>query len=65
MLVPNTHAIYRFSPRPESLNLLGQFRATIEQSKRFTIPATAMAISSNRYLFISIGNQVYFATDVP
>ncbi len=65
LLVPNTHAIYRFSPRPESLNLLGQFRATIEQSKRFTSPATAMAISSNRYLFIGIGNQVYFATDVP
>jgi hypothetical protein len=65
LLVPNTHAIYQFSPRPDSLTLRGQFRATVEQSKRFTSPATAMAISLNRYLFISIENQVYFATDVP
>jgi hypothetical protein len=65
LLVPNTHAIYQFSPRPDSLTLRGQFRATVGQSKRFTSPATAMAISLNRYLFISIENQVYFATDVP
>ena len=66
LLEPLTRAIYRFSPRPGSLELRGQFRATIEQSNaQFNGPATAMTISSNRYAFFSVGNQVYFATDVP
>jgi len=66
MLEPLTRAIYRFSPRPDSLELRGQFRASMEQNNSlFGGPATAMTISSNRYLFFSIGNQVYFAIDVP
>jgi hypothetical protein len=65
LLVPQAHAIYRFSPRPDSLNLQGQFRATVEQSSGFSEPATAMAMSLKRYLFISMGNQVHYATDVP
>ncbi len=66
MLEPLTRAIYRFSPRSNSLELRGQFRATMEENNTlFDGPATAMTISSNRYAFFSIGNQVYFATDVP
>jgi hypothetical protein len=66
MLEPLTRAIYRFSPRSNSLELRGQFRATPEQNNTlFEGPATAMTISPNRYAFFSIGNQVYFATDVP
>ena len=66
MLEPLTRAVYYFSPRPDSLEMRGQFRAGIGQnSALFDGPATAMTISSNRDLFISIGNQVYFATDLP
>jgi hypothetical protein len=33
----------------------------------FTSPISAMAIgnSPNRYIFVCVGNQIYFATDVP
>ncbi|MGB8215152.1 MAG: hypothetical protein WCE68_16505 [Anaerolineales bacterium] len=66
MLEPLTRAIYRFSPRPDSLELRGQFRATIEENNTlFDGPATAMTIGPNRYAFLSVGDQVYFATDVP
>ena len=66
MLEPLTRAIYRFSPRSDSLELRGQFRATIEQNNTlFDGPATAMTISPNRYAFFSVGNLIYFATDVP
>ena len=66
MLEPLTRAIYRFSPRSDSLELRGQFRASMEENNTlFNGSATAMTISSNRDLFFSIGNQVYFATDVP
>jgi hypothetical protein len=66
MLEPLTRAVYRFSPRSDSLELRGQFRATMQESNTlFDGPATAMTISPNRYAFFSIGNQVYFATDVP
>jgi hypothetical protein len=66
LLEPLTRAIYRFSPRSDSLELRGQFRAAMEQNNSlFDGPATAMTISPNRYAFFSVGNQVYFATDVP
>ena len=66
MLEPLTRAIYYFSPRPNSLEMRGQFRANMGQnSALFNGPATAMTISSNRDLFFSIGNQVYFASDLP
>jgi hypothetical protein len=66
MLEPLTRAIYRFSPRPDSMELRGQFRASMQQTNAlFNGPATAMTISSNRDVFFSVGNQVYFATDVP
>jgi hypothetical protein len=68
MLEPLTHAVYRFSPRSDSLELRGQFRATMEQEQNdslFTGSATALTISPNRYIFFSVGPQVFFATDVP
>jgi hypothetical protein len=66
MLESLTRAVYRFSPRADSIELRGQFRPSAEQNNdTFSGPATAMAISPNRYIFLSIGNQVYFATDVP
>jgi hypothetical protein len=66
LLEPLTRAIYRFSPRPDSLELRGQFRASMEQNNAISGgSATAMTISSNREVFFSVGNQVYFATDVP
>ncbi len=68
MLEPLTRAIYRFSPRANSLELRGQFRATMEEEQYnplFDGPATAMTIAPNRYIFFSVGDQVFFATDVP
>ena len=66
LLEPLTRAIYRFNPRSNSLELRGQFRASMEQNNTlFNGPATAITISPNRYAFFSVGNQVYFATDVP
>lgn len=66
MLEPLTRAVFRFSPRSGSVELRGQFRATPEQNNTlFSGSVTAMTISPNRYLFLSMGNQVFFATDVP
>jgi len=66
LLEPLTRAIYRFSPRSGSLELRGQFRATMEQNNTlFNGPASAMTISPSRYAFFSVGDQVYLATDVP
>lgn len=66
MLAPASAAIFRFSPRPETLFLQNQFRATVDQEKTlFTSPITSMAISPNRYIFLSSGSQIYFAMDVP
>ncbi len=66
MFEPLTQAIYRFSPRSDNLTLQGQLRAT-EDQRNFMLadPATAMAISPERSLFLSVGNQVYFANDIP
>jgi len=66
MLESKTKAIYRFSARLDALNLQGQFQPTVDQRKvQFISPVTAMAISPNRYIFLSMDNQVYYATDVP
>ncbi len=68
MLEPLTRAVYRFSPRADSLELRGQFRAAMEAETDGALqagPATAMAIGPNRYIFISVGDQVFFAIDVP
>ena len=66
LLEPLTRAVYFFSPRSDSLELRGQFRAGVEQSnKLFNGSATAMTISPNRNIFFSIGSQVFFAPNVP
>jgi hypothetical protein len=66
LLEPLTRAVYYFSPRSDSLELRGQFRASVEQSNTlFNDTATAMTISPNRNIFFSIGSQVFYATNVP
>ena len=66
LLEPLTRAVYFFSPRSDTLELRGQFRATVEQSNTlFNGPASAMTISPNRYLFFSVGYQVFYATNLP
>jgi prepilin-type processing-associated H-X9-DG protein len=66
LLEPLTRAVYFFSPRSGSLELRGQFRASVEQSNvLFNGSATAMTISPNRNLFFSIGSQVFYASNVP
>ena len=66
LLEPLTRAVYYFSPRSDSLELRGQFRAGVEQSNTlFDGPATAMTISPNHNVFFSIGYQVFYAANVP
>ena len=66
LLEPLTRAVYYFSPRSDSLELRGQFRAGVEQSNtQFDGPATTMTISPNRYIFFSTGYQVFYATNMP
>jgi len=66
MLAPDKATIYRFSPRPEALFLQNQFRAAVSQERTmFPTKVSAMAISPNRYIFLCVGNQVYYAMDVP
>jgi hypothetical protein len=62
LLEPLTQAIYSFSPRSDSLELRGQFRTNMELSDTLSnIPATALTISPNRYIFFSTSDQVFFA----
>ena len=66
LLAPVTAAVYRFSPRQDTLYLQNQFRATVDQDKTlFSSQITAMAISPNRSLFLCSGSQIYFAMDIP
>jgi len=63
---PYAQAVYRFSPRSDSLILLNQFRAAEDQRAAMTTNAAmAMAINPNRSLFISVTGQVFYAVDVP
>jgi hypothetical protein len=66
LLEPLTRAVYYFSPRSDTVELRGQFRASVEQSNTlFSGSATAMTISPNRNIFFSTGAQVFFASNVP
>jgi hypothetical protein len=66
MFDPTAQAVYRFSPRTDSLILQGQFRASEEdRAKMLSSEASAMTISPNRFIFISVNGQVYYAVDVP
>jgi hypothetical protein len=62
LLEPKTHAVFKSSPRPGTLELNGQFRASaVFDAVQFTSDALAMTIGTNRFIFLCIGNQVYFA----
>ena len=66
MLAPVTAAVYRFSPRQDTLYLQNQFRATVDQDKTlFTTQISSMAISPSRSIFLCSGSQVYIAVDIP
>jgi hypothetical protein len=65
LLEPLTKAVYYFSPRADSLELRGQFRAGVEQSNMLSGTATGMTVSPNRNIFFSLGSEVYFAPLVP
>lgn len=63
---PYAQAVYRFSPRPDSLTLLGQFRAPEDQrAAMLSETVAAMTISPGRSLFISVSGQVYYAANIP
>mgnify|MGYP001031145583 FL=1 len=63
---PLSQAVYKFSPRTDSVILQSQYRAgEDERSIMLASPATAMTISPNRHIFISVSGQVYMASDVP
>jgi hypothetical protein len=63
---PYSQAVYRFSPRADSLILLNQFRAAEDQRRvMMDLSAMSMTISPNRSLFISVTGQVYYAADIP
>jgi hypothetical protein len=65
LLESKTHAIYKSSPRPGTLELNGQFRASAQfDALYFTSDVSAMTIGTNRYIFICVGNQIFYA-DMP
>jgi hypothetical protein len=62
LLEPKTHAVYMSTPLSDTLELNGQFRASATvDATLFTSDATAMAVGTNRYIFLCIGNQIYYA----
>jgi hypothetical protein len=67
LLEPLTQAIYRFAPHSNSITLQGQFRASpdLVQAGFAGQPATAMAISPTRGIFLCVGNKIYYASAVP
>jgi hypothetical protein len=65
LLEPKTHAIFQSSPRPGTLELNGQFRASAQfDALYFTSDVSAITIGTNRYIFLCVGNQIYYA-DMP
>ena len=56
--------VFRFSPR--TLELLNQIRGHAGEGNPFQPgPVGAMTVSPNYVLYIAIGNQVYFASNLP
>ena len=56
--------VYRLSPR--SLELQNQVTGYAGDANPFQAgPVTAMAVSPNYVLYLALGNQVYFATNLP
>ncbi len=62
LLDADNRSVMRFSPR--TLDLLNQVYPTPVTSFK-PGPAGAMAVNPNRVLFLAVGDQVYFAPDMP
>ena len=65
LLLDSEHqSVYRFTPR--SLELQNQVSGYAGKANPFQRgPVGAMAVSPNYVLYLAIGNQVYFATNLP
>ncbi|GAB4465623.1 MAG: hypothetical protein Kow0070_28110 [Anaerolineales bacterium] len=64
LLDAENHSVFRLTPR--SLELQNQITGYAGKASPFqTGPASAMAISPNYVLYLAIGNQVYFAVNIP
>ena len=64
LLDADTQGVLRFASR--SLELQNQFRPTIGNTNPISAgPAGAVAVGPNHVLYLAIGGQVYFATDMP
>ncbi len=64
LLDADRQSVYRLSPR--SLELQNQVTGYAGKSNPFQSgPVSAMAVSPNYVLYLAIGNQLYFATNLP
>jgi hypothetical protein len=64
LLDSQNRTVFRFTPR--SLELQNQLTGNAGKGNPFQSgPAGAMTISPNYVLYVAIGNQVYFATNLP
>lgn len=65
LLLDSAHqSVFRLSPR--SLELQNQVTSFAGEDNPFQAgPVSAMAVSPNYVLYLAIGNQVYFATNLP
>lgn len=60
-----SRGLFRFTPR--SIELQNQFRPTQGSSNPIPsgLPIGAVTVGSNHVLYLAVGGQVYFATDMP
>jgi hypothetical protein len=64
LLDSQNQRVYRLSPR--SLELQNQVTGYAGKGNPFQAgPIGAMAVSPNYVLYLAIGNQIYFATNLP
>lgn len=64
LLDSESQSVFRFSPRSFELqNQFGAYTGKANPFPRKTV--TAMAVSPSYVLYLAIGNQVYFATNLP
>jgi hypothetical protein len=64
LLDADHQSVYRFSPR--SLELQNQVTGYAAEGNPFQPgPVSAMTVSPNYVLYLAVGNQVYFAMNLP
>jgi hypothetical protein len=64
LLDAEDQSVFRFSPR--SFELQNQIKSYAGKADPFQSgPAGALAVSPNYVLYLAIGDQVYFATNLP